>query len=67
MTPEKLQDFLDKDHADSAWSVAGDAQSPAYDWLPNRAIGQISRSWSFVPMTSGAIPVGIGNENDQVS
>ena len=33
-----------------------DAQSPAHDWLPDRAIGQISRSWSFLP---GALFAGL--------
>ena len=36
--------------------------------LPNRAPGQISRSWSFCANTvRGLLRMGIGNENDQVS
>ena len=48
--------------------VDGDAQSPSYDWRLNRRPPFKSREAGlFVPIPSGAIRVGIGNENDQVS
>ena len=37
--------------------VARDAHYPLHhDWQPNRAIGQISRSWSFLSIPSRASP-----------